>query len=144
MAIKGAIPVQFGDVFPHGAYAMGVEPLRDFDKSTRENPVQARDKTTSELLWAVDVIDADPESREKQVRMKVTAPHQPVLPEAVSGVPFRPVEFDGMTITPYVNGRGRISYSVRATQMHAPKVGARPQTPPAKESGSERGKEAAA
>jgi hypothetical protein len=47
-----------------------------------------------------------------------------VLPEAVGGMPFRPVEFDGMTITPYVNDKGRLAYSYRATGVRP--VGQRP------------------
>ena len=58
--------------------------------------------------------------------MKIAAQHQPVPPEAVTGVPFRPVEFDGLTVTPYVQengGRPRVAYSLRATGMRAPQVG---------------------
>ena len=36
MAMHGQIPVQFGAVFPDGAYAAGaIEMVRDFDRSTR-------------------------------------------------------------------------------------------------------------
>jgi hypothetical protein len=49
---------------------------------------------------------------------------QPVPPEAAPGVPFRPVEFDGLTATPYVqtmaSGRGKLTWSFRATGMRAP------------------------
>ncbi|MFB9803923.1 hypothetical protein ACFFN5_25815, partial [Streptomonospora salina] len=31
MAIQGALPVEFGTVFPHGAYALGVEQITDFE-----------------------------------------------------------------------------------------------------------------
>jgi hypothetical protein len=49
MAMQGPIPVDFGFVFPHGAFIRGeVEPVRDFDKSTKDNQVQARDKGTGE------------------------------------------------------------------------------------------------
>ena len=35
MALQGAIPVEFGMVFPHGAYAAGgFEKVRDFDRSS--------------------------------------------------------------------------------------------------------------
>jgi len=47
-------PVRFNDVFGHGAFASSVERVDDFDKSTRENKVQARDKAANELLWAVN------------------------------------------------------------------------------------------
>ena len=35
MAVQGHIPVEFGMVFPDGAYAAGgIEMVRDFDRST--------------------------------------------------------------------------------------------------------------
>jgi hypothetical protein len=125
MAIKGAIPMANGDVFPHGCYVVGaVQAMRDFDRSTREQAVQAVDRESGLLVWTVDVVDADPEARERTVRVKVLAPVQPVPPEAAEGVPFRPVEFDGLTATPYVastaSGRGRLAWSFRATGMRAP------------------------
>jgi hypothetical protein len=128
MAIKGAIPMQHGDVFPHGCFVVGeVQAMRDFDRSTKEQAIQAVDRDTGELLWTVDVVDADPEARERTVRVKLTAAVQPVPPETASGVPFRPVEFDGLTATPYVqtttSGRGRLTWSFRATGMRAPKAG---------------------
>jgi hypothetical protein len=101
-----------------------VIPVRDFDRSTKESPVQAVDKETGQLLWSVDVIDADPEAREKTLRVKIPAPVQPVPPEAAPGVPFRPVVFDALTMTPYVattaSGRGRLAFSLRAAGMRAP------------------------
>jgi hypothetical protein len=126
MAINGPIRMAHGDVFPHGCFVVGeVAPQRDFDKSTREQAVQAVDRDTGELVWVVDVIDADPDAREKTLRVKLTAPVQPVPPETAPGVPFRPVEFDGLTATPYVattaSGRGRLAWSLRATAMRAPK-----------------------
>ena len=126
MAIKGAIPMRPGDVFSHGCFVVGeVQAMRDFDKSTKEQAIQAVDRETGELVWTVDVVDADPEARERTVRVKITAPVQPVPPAAAAGVPFRPVEFEGLTATPYVattaTGRGRLTWSFRATGMHAPK-----------------------
>ncbi|WP_224392302.1 hypothetical protein [Pseudonocardia sp. ICBG1293] len=59
----------------------------------------------------------------KTVTVKIAAPHQPVPPEAAAGLPFRPVEFDGLTVTPYVQesgGRPRVAYSFRAAGMRAP------------------------
>jgi hypothetical protein len=127
MAINGPIQMAHGVVFPFGCFVVGeVAPQRDFDKSTREQAVQAVDRDTGELVWVVDVIDADPDAREKTMRVKITAPVQPVPPETAPGVPFRPVEFDGLTATPYVattaSGRGRLAWSLRATAMRAPKA----------------------
>ena len=127
MALQGAIPVDFGQVFPHGAYALGVEAVNDFDTGK-----PARDKATNELMWAVDVIDADPEARgkAKSVKVKVLAPVCPTLPEEIPGVPFRPVEFTGLTATPWVefsggkdregNPRTRINFSLKAKGVQAP------------------------
>jgi hypothetical protein len=126
MAIRGAIPMTNEDAFAYGTFMLGgVEPMRDFDRSTREQAVQAVDRDTGELVWTVDVVDADPEARERTVRVKITAPVQPVPPETLPGVPFRPVEFEGLTATPYVtttaSGRGKLAWSFRATGMRAPK-----------------------
>jgi hypothetical protein len=121
MAVQGSIPVEFGHVFPHGAYAAGgFEAVRDFDASSGDRFVQSKDKTTGLPLWAVDVIDADPEARTKTVKVKVAAQAEPVLPPAAAGMPFVPVEFTGLTVTPYVNQAGRLAYSLKATGVRAP------------------------
>jgi hypothetical protein len=131
VALQNAgIPVAFDFVLPAGAYAESVEPVRDFDASKPGTAgVQARDKLTGHPLWTVNVYDPDPQARTKAIKVKIASPVQPVLPEAVGGMPFRPVEFDGMTITPYVAegaGRPRVAYSIRARAMRAPAPGGRP------------------
>jgi hypothetical protein len=124
MAHTGRFKIEHGDLFAHGAYLVSdVEPVRDFDKSTRERPVQAVDKESGLLVWSVSVLDADPDARKdaKTVTVKISASHQPVPPEAAPGLPFRPVEFDGLTVTPYLDDkRNRVAYSYRATGMRAP------------------------
>ena len=65
------------------------------------------------------MIDADPAARDKSVRVKVAAADQPVLPAPHPGMPFVPVEFAGLTVTPYVNQAGRLAYSLRATGVRA-------------------------
>src|ERR1051326_531617 len=127
MAINGRFRVSMADVFPAGAFVVGGgEAVRDFDKSTPERLVQAKDRASGELVWSVPVLDADesaPKSA-KTVVVKISAPVQPVPPEAVAGLPFRPVEFDGLTVTPYVDDkRNRVAYSLRARAMHAPTTG---------------------
>ena len=123
MALQGAIPVEFGTVFPDGAYAAGVfEAVRDFDRSQGERFVQQRDKGTGLPLWTVDVIDADQSARQRTV--KVAAEHQPVIPPASGGSPFAAVEFTALTVTPYVNQAGRLAYSFKATGVRAPSRGA--------------------
>jgi hypothetical protein len=127
MAINGRFRVSMEDVFPHGAYVVSeVEQVRDFDKSTRERPVQQLDKESGLPVWSVSVLDADPLARktEKTLTIKIAAPHQPVPPEAAAGMPFPAVEFDGLTVTPYLDDkRNRVAYSFRAQLMRAPVVG---------------------
>jgi hypothetical protein len=126
MALQGPIPVEFGNVFTHGAFAAGgVEPMRDFDASSGERFVQAKDKATGLPVWVVEVIDADPAARDKTAKVKVAAAVQPVLPAAPAGMPFVPVEFAGLTVTPYVNQAGRLAYSLKAAGVRAPGRAAR-------------------
>ena len=35
-------------------------------------------------------------------------------------MPFVPVEFTGLTVTPYVNQAGRLAFSLKATGVRAP------------------------
>jgi hypothetical protein len=132
VAVQLPVPVRFEDVFPAGAYVLGVEPINDFEavKAGVVDP-QQRDKVTGERLWAVRVLDADPGSRKGQaeVAVKIAAPVQPVPPEASAGTPFRPVEFDGLALMPYVDTsktRPRLAFSIRATAMRAPGRAAKP------------------
>jgi hypothetical protein len=121
VAIQGAIPVEFGVAFPHGVYAAGAfEPVRDFDRSQGDRFVQQNDKATGAPLWAVEVIDADPQARARTVKVKVATVQQPVLPPGGGGAPFVPVEFTGLTVTPYVNQAGRLAYSLKATGVRPP------------------------
>src|SRR5215471_467069 len=120
MALQGPIPVEFGHVFPDGAYAAGAsEPLRDFDASSGDVFVQSKDKATGLPLWVVEVIDADPQARTRTVKVKIAAEQQPVLPPAPAGSPFVPVEFAGLTVTPYVTQANRLAYSLKATGVRA-------------------------
>ena len=91
MALQGPIPVEFGVVFPSGAYAAGAfEPVRNFDASTGEKFVQSNDKTSGMPLWVIEVIDADPAARVRAVKVKVAAQVQPVSPGRDAGVAVRP------------------------------------------------------
>src|ERR1700722_5354368 len=120
MAVQGPIPVEFGTVFPRGAFAAGAfEPVRDFEASKAGRFVQSKDKASGLPLWVVDVIDGDPLARDKTARVKVAASDQPVLPAPAAGLPFVPVEFAGLTVTPYVNQGGRLAYSLKATGVRA-------------------------
>ncbi|WP_308209051.1 plasmid replication, integration and excision activator [Actinoallomurus purpureus] len=118
--------MEFGFVFPHGAFVRGqVEPVRDFDKSTKDNQVQARDKESGERVWQVEVIDADPNAK-GSVKVKLFGEHQPVPPAPSGGFPFAAVEFDGLTVTPYVDSKtDRLAYSFRAKAIRDPKGAAK-------------------
>ena len=118
MALQGPIPVEFGVVFPSGAYAAGAfEPVRNFDASTGEKFVQSTDKASGMPLWVIEVIDADPAARVRAVKVKVVAQVQPVVP---AGSPFVPVEVTGLVVTYYVNQAGRLAYSLKAAGIRAP------------------------
>jgi hypothetical protein len=123
MAVQGPFKVDCGELFPHGLGVVSeVEPMADFDKSTRENRVQARDKDSGLPLWQVEVLDFDQQAREKTFRVKIAAAVQPVPPEIVAQVPVRPVVLEGLTVTPYIKegNRPRIAYSLRCTGLAAP------------------------
>jgi hypothetical protein len=132
---QGPIPVEFGVVFPDGAYAAGgIEMVRDFDRSSGDRIVQQVDKHTGLPLWVVEVIDAQEDARQRTVKVKIAAQVQPVLPSPAPGSPFTPVEFDGLTATPYVDtsrchaqdtGKcgARQAYSLKATGVRAPSRG---------------------
>ena len=140
MAQINRVPIDFDDAFPFGAYVLGVTALRDFDASTKDREVQQRDKDTGELVWIADCIDGDAEGRgEKQFKVKITAPVQPVPPPALAGTPFRPVEFEHLTVTAYVDAsrctapkpgqahrcRAKAAVSYNATGLRAPTAGAK-------------------
>lgn len=127
MAIHGAIPSTHEVIFPAGAYVVGeVEAIDDYDaKQAGVEDCQQRDKTTGLRVWAVRVVDVDPEGRRGQaeVVVKVSAEVQPVPPPTLPGMPFRPVVFEGLTVTPWVDERGKrpkLAHSFRASGMHAP------------------------
>jgi hypothetical protein len=55
--------------------------------------------------------------------VKIAARVQPVPPEALPGLPFRPVVFEGLTALPYIDDAGkfsRIVWSFKADAMTAP------------------------
>ena len=133
------IPVPWDYVAPHGALCLGVEPATDFDKRGQADD-QMRDKESGERIWLVKVLDLDPEAGKfgasKEFMVKVVAPHQPVPP--ASTVPGYPpmVEFDGVTLTPYVDSqkckgtgqkcKARQAWSIRATAMTEPRQASKP------------------
>jgi hypothetical protein len=120
--IPTRFPVDFGEVFPFGAFVLGVEPSMAFSADPNAAKVQERDKETGQLVWIVRALDANEEAARfgAEFKVKVAADHQPVPPAKIAGFPFAPVEFDGLTITPYANNKGRIAHSFRASGLRAP------------------------
>ena len=126
MAIAKRFKISHDEVFAFGAYLVGeVGPVFDFDRSTKDLKVQQVDKDNGLLLWSVEVLDADPEAgkKSKTVTVKIAAKVQPVPPEALPGLPFRPVVFQGLSALPYIDEAGkfsRIVWSFKAESMTAP------------------------
>lgn len=127
MAIQTSIPVNFEAYSPRGAFMVGeVEPVVKWsDDGQRQG--QDLDKNTGHPLWQVRVIDADPDARKGQneVTVKLVSIAEPTAPPEANGLPFRPVFFEGLSVTPYVketSRRPRVAYSLRAAEMKpAPK-----------------------
>ena len=126
MAIARRFKISHDEVFPFGAYLVGeVGPVFDFEKSSKELKVQQVDKDNGLPLWSVEVLDADPEAgkKSKTVTVKIGARVQPVPPDALPGLPFRPVIFQGLSALPYIDDAGkfsRIVWSFKAEAMTAP------------------------
>ncbi|MEU0559396.1 transcriptional regulator [Dactylosporangium sp. NPDC006015] len=116
MALKGGsrFSIRFEDVFPAGCVLVpdSIVEAQDYNEVTKAR-TPALDKLTGQRVWSVRVMDMDPDlaGRAREVAVKVSAPVQPV-PD--NGAPFAPVEFEGMTVTPYVGPTGRLAYSYRA------------------------------
>ena len=120
-------------VFPFGALGLGVDKQIDFDKRGTGDD-QARDKETGDRVWVVRVTDLDPEAakpgRTSEIKVKIVAPVQPVLPKRQHPHVPPAVVFEKITLTPYVDTarcnenstqcRGRQAYSIRASGMRAP------------------------
>ncbi len=126
MAISRRFPMPFEVAFPAGVYLISeVEPVLDYDKSTAERKVQQLDTDSGLPLWQVTCLDPDPEAKkaQKTVSVKIPAKVQPVPPENKDGLPFTPVEFDGLMALPWIEESGtfsKISWSFRAESLRAP------------------------
>ncbi|RBM20135.1 hypothetical protein DI005_14940 [Prauserella sp. PE36] len=123
MAIPGGyrFAVPFDDMFPEGAFVLNVEQAFEWDRNGNKTP--AKDTVTGQLVWNVQVTDPSAKGRNTGVVVKIAADVQPVPPEAVQGLPFRPVVFEGLTATAYEQN-GRVQFSLRAKEMRAPRPAA--------------------
>jgi hypothetical protein len=102
---------------------------RDFERSTKDNPVQEVDKESGLRVWDAEVVNTDPEARksDRSFTVKLIAEHQPVPPAGADGSTMRPVVFANLEGLPWLddrmcNGkdqphkcRAKIAWSYRAT-----------------------------
>ena len=115
-------------VFPAGCHLLpeSITEAQDWDEATRVR-TPAVDKLTGKRVYHVRVVDMDPalEGRSREVVVKIAADRPPVPP---TRQPFEPVEFENLTVTPYVDtgrcqGRGRcaarMAFSLRASGIKA-------------------------
>ncbi len=86
---------------------------------------QQRDKDTGERIWLFRGIDNDPDARSTDLKVKIVADVMPPLPgEPIPGTNLYPVEFEGLTVTLYVeetkSGFTRVAYTLKATGVREP------------------------
>jgi hypothetical protein len=122
------IPVPFEAVFPAGCVFVpdSIALVEDYDPATKIRTPQL-DKVTGKRVFQCRVMDADPElgAQSREVVVKIMGDVQPVPPVG----PFQPVEFDGLTVTPWVDDPGqgsrrrpKLMFSYRATGIIAPRT----------------------
>ena len=126
--IKGGtrFAVTMGQVFPEGCHLVpdSIAEAMDYDEETKRR-FPAVDKLTSKPVFQVRVVDLDPDlaGRSREVVVKVIADRMPVPP---TRAPFEAVEFENLTVTPYVvDATKRLAYSLRATGIKAARPAAK-------------------
>lgn len=125
MSVPKWLKVSHHQVFPHRAFVVSdVTPVIDYERSTRENKIQATDRDSGVPLWQVEVLDGDPSAskRARTLTVKFATSTQPERPPNPSGMPFTPVVFEELAVLPYVDRSGeagRIAWSFRAAGMTA-------------------------
>jgi len=101
-------PVSMAEVFPDGCY-LQPDSIR----------LDVTDKLTGQQMHQCRVLDRNPaKDQTPETVVNIPADRPPVLP---TGQRFGWVEFDNLTIIPYITDRTpmRIRYSLRATGIHA-------------------------
>jgi hypothetical protein len=121
--------VDFDEWFPQGLYLVGeiqaVSEYQSQEDRARNRPVRPRlDEVSGRPLFRGTFADPSAEKdREKSVTVEFACAHQPVPPETVPGLPFRPVVLEGMTVQPRaeVSGQAKwLTWVIRAVGMTAP------------------------
>ena len=119
--------VSMQDVFGFGCALMpdSITEAMDYDERTKVRR-PAMDKLTGKPVWQCRVSDMDPElaGRSRETVVKIISDRRPTAP---TGQPFESVEFEGLTVTPYVTDKGRMAYSMRATGIKAARPAAKDQ-----------------
>jgi hypothetical protein len=121
MAIRNGsrFPVSMADVFSHGCFLVpdSFSAVQDYDERTKSRRPSV-DKVTGKPVFQVRVVDMDPEleGRSRETVVKIVADYMPVNP---TKAPFEAVEFENLTVTPYINDKNRMAYSLRATGIKA-------------------------
>jgi hypothetical protein len=115
-------PVRHEDVFADGLLFVpgSIGPVEDYNEVTKAR-TPSFDKVTGERVWQVRGLDLSPElgTRSREVAIKILADVQPVPPSNE----VCPIELVGLTVTPYVNDKGRLAFSFRASGVRAPSAG---------------------
>ena len=121
MALKNGsrFAVSMQNVFPHGCHLVpdSITEAQDYDEKTKRR-TPAVDKVTGKRVFQCRVVDMDPEleGRSREVVVKILADRAPAPP---TRAPFELVEFESLTVTPYVTEKGRMGYSLRAAGIKA-------------------------
>jgi hypothetical protein len=128
------LPVGMAEVFPAGCHLLpeSITEAQDWDEVSRVR-TPAVDKITGQRVWHVRVVDMDQalEGRSREVVVKISAERAPVPPTRTA---FEAVEFENLTVTPYVDngrcqGRGRcgarMAFSLRASGLKAARPAAK-------------------
>jgi hypothetical protein len=121
MALRNGsrFPVSMRDVFSHGCCLVpdSIAEAQDYDEKTKKRTPSV-DKVTGTKVWQCRVSDLDPDlaGRSRETVVKILADRMPVPP---TRQPFELVEFEGMTVTPYVTDRGKLAFSLRAAGIKA-------------------------
>ncbi len=123
------LKADFDEWFPQGLFLVGeITPVMEYQSQedrARNRPVRPRiDEATGLPLYKGTFADpAAEKEREKSFPVEFACAHQPVPPEAIAGLPFRPVVLQGMTVAPRAETSGQakwITWTIRATGMTAP------------------------
>jgi hypothetical protein len=123
------LKADFDEWFPQGLFLVGeitqVTEYQSQEDRARNRPVRPRlDEATGLPLFRGTFADPAAEKvRDKSITVEFACAHQPVPPEAVAGLPFRPVMLEGMTVAPRAEASGQakwITWTIRASGMRPP------------------------